>query len=158
MKLLLDRYSFGDDSTLGTLHLVPDGRKLGELCYILEDERRDVKVAGETCIPVGVYQIKYRNEGGMTQRYAAKFGDWHRGMLRLRLVIATGVLSVDGDGAQTFTDDDTDGCLLTGTTATQTASGNWVVNSSRDAYEKVYGLIADTLDTGEEVVLMVRER
>ena len=154
MKLLLDRYSFGDDSTLGTLHLVPDGRKLGELCYILEDERRDVKVAGETCIPVGVYQIKYRNEGGMTQRYAAKFGDWHRGMLWLQDVVDFTFVYIHIGN----TDDDTDGCLLTGTTATQTASGNWVVNSSRDAYEKVYGLIADALDTGEEIILMVRER
>tara|TARA_R110000824_G_scaffold7695_3_gene34776 strand:- start:2576 stop:3040 length:465 start_codon:yes stop_codon:yes gene_type:complete len=154
MKLLLDRYSFGDDSTLGTLYLVPDGRKLGELCYILEDERRDAKVAGETCIPVGVYQVKYRNEGGMTQRYAAKFGDWHRGMLWLQDVVDFTFVYIHIGN----TDDDTDGCLLTGTTATQTASGNWVVNSSRDAYEKVYGLIADTLDTGEDVVLMVRER
>ena len=42
-------------------------------CYTLEDEYRDVKVMGETCIPEGTYDVKFRKEGGFHSRYSAKY-------------------------------------------------------------------------------------
>jgi len=154
MKLLLDRFGFGDDSTLSKLYLVPDGDEMRPLCYVLEDERREVKVPGETAIPTGVYEIRYRAEGGMTKRYAAKFGEWHRGMLELQNVPDFKYVYLHIGN----TDEHTMGCLLTGTNAIPSGDGNWTVGQSRIAYEKVYDLIADALDADEDVVLVVRER
>ena len=66
------RFSSQEDSTLGMLFDVTDGRKF--LCFTLEDEARDEKVKGETRIPAGTYKIKLRNEGGYHNRYVKKYG------------------------------------------------------------------------------------
>ena len=55
MRLELYRYSSGKESTLGILYLINDENKKQFLCYTLEDEKRDVKVYGETRIPSGQY-------------------------------------------------------------------------------------------------------
>ena len=63
------------------------------VCYLLmvslsviplEDEYRDGKVMGETCIPEGTYDVKPRTEGGFHNRYTAKYGDFHKGMLHVQ--------------------------------------------------------------------------
>ena len=58
MKLEVIRFSSQNDSTLGLLFDVTDGRKF--LCFTLEDEARDTKVMGETRIPAGIYDLKLR--------------------------------------------------------------------------------------------------
>ena len=52
MKLQVVRFQFGKDATNGMLFI--DGEFE---CYTLEDEYRDVKVMGETCIPEGTYDV-----------------------------------------------------------------------------------------------------
>lgn len=82
MRLELYRYSSQKDSTLGLLFLVNDEtNKKSFLCFTLEDEKREVKVYGETRIPEGTYQIKYRKEGGHHIKYSKRFESIHRGML-----------------------------------------------------------------------------
>ena len=77
------RYSSGADSTLGILsENGPEGREF--LAYTLEDELREKKVSAETRIPEGTYEVTLRTEGGFHSRYAAKFGDWLKGMLWVR--------------------------------------------------------------------------
>ena len=72
INLMLERYAYGDDSTLGKLwHVTDTGRDLQ--CFTLEDEERDEKVPGETAIPIGTYEIKLRTEGGMHEKYLRKF-------------------------------------------------------------------------------------
>ena len=80
MELRLLRYGHGEDSTGGLLFV--DGIHFGYTC---EDESRLVKISGETRIPPGRYEIKLRNEGGMTKRYARRFA-FHKGMLHLQEV------------------------------------------------------------------------
>ena len=80
MKLKVLRFSSQKDSSSGLL-FQEDERGLHFLCYTLEDERRDVKVYGETRVPAGTYSLSLRDEGGMTKRYAKKYGDMHEGML-----------------------------------------------------------------------------
>ena len=59
MKLEVIRFNKGVDSTNGILFDISDGaRKF--LCYTLEDEGRDKKVQGETCIPEGEYRLGFR--------------------------------------------------------------------------------------------------
>jgi hypothetical protein len=80
MELEVLRISSQADSTNGILFDVTDGvRKF--LCYTIEDEYRAEKIRGETRIPEGEYKLTLRTEGGYHQRYTAKYGDWHRGMI-----------------------------------------------------------------------------
>jgi len=82
MQLEVLRFSSQVDSTSGLLfELTEIGRKF--LCYTLEDERRALKVRGETRVPAGTYKIELRNEGGFHQRYTKKYPGIHRGMLHI---------------------------------------------------------------------------
>ena len=80
MKLQVLRFSSQTDSTSGLLFEI---NELGKhfLCYTLEDERRALKVRGETRVPAGVYSIALRKEGGFHDRYSKKYGGFHVGML-----------------------------------------------------------------------------
>ena len=60
MKLEVIRFNKGVDSTNGILFDITDGKRKF-LCYTLEDEDRDEKVYGETCIPEGEYRLGIRN-------------------------------------------------------------------------------------------------
>ena len=59
MKLTVIRHNLQEDYTSGILLI--DG--VFE-CYTLEDEQREVKVWGKTCVPDGEYQITLRKTGG----------------------------------------------------------------------------------------------
>ena len=82
MKLKVLRFSSQGDSTSGLLFL-EDEFGLNFLCYTLEDERRALKVRGETRVPQGTYEIKLRKEGGFHERYKKRFGSLHKGMLHV---------------------------------------------------------------------------
>jgi len=150
MKLHLERFGYGTDSTLGRLTL--DGTD--HICYTIEDERRAVKVAGETCIPVGVYSIKLRTEGGLTKKYAKRFPEMHMGMLWLQSVadFQFVYLHIGND------DDDTEGCPLTVTTPHVGADGEFTGSGSKIAYVKLYKMIVQAMHDGEEVVIAVSEK
>ena len=75
MKLHLERFGYGKDSTLGRLTL--DGTK--HICYTIEDERRDVKVPGETRIPIGRYELVLRTDSPKFAHYFKRW-KWFQGM------------------------------------------------------------------------------
>ena len=60
MKLEVIRFNKGIDATNGMLFDVTGDRKF--LCYTLEDESREEKVWGETCIPNRTYEIRFRTK------------------------------------------------------------------------------------------------
>jgi hypothetical protein len=138
MKLVVLRYSDNGDSTLGLLFV--DGKFE---CYILEDERREVKVAGETRIPAGRYQLMLRKHGGMHTRYQQRF-DFHGGMVEIVDVPGfTDVLfHIGNDG------DDTAGCLLCGDGVNNNSIGAGRVSDSTGAYKRVYQKILPALHRG----------
>jgi len=149
MILELTRFASGSDSTLGLLTV--DG--VFE-CFICEDEKRETKIAGETRIPAGVYPIELRREGGMLSRYQAKFGKTeHPGMLWLRNVpnFEFIYIHIGND------DDDTEGCLLTGTGARKGSDGGGTVQSSTDSYLELYRKILYPIGRGEPVYIIVRD-
>lgn len=151
INLEVVRSEFGPDSTLGKMFDVTGGeRRL--LCYTLEDERRDMKVPGETCIPKGTYQLKFRKEGGFHERYSKRFGDMHKGMIELYDVPGFKWILIHLGN----TDDDTDGCLLVGSDAVKSGE-DYKVTGSEVAYRKLYPFIADALSRGERVVLHITE-
>ena len=152
MELELLRYSSQGDSTLGLLFDASTGFQ-EFLCFILEDEHRDVKVAGETRIPEGRYKLELRAEGGMHGRYTAKFPEFHLGMLWIRDVPAFTFcyLHIGND------DDDTDGCPLVGDTAVENLTEPGMVGRSAKAYCRVYPVIAKRISAGEEVWIRIHD-
>jgi len=153
MKLWLERFGFGKDSTLGRLSLDIDAA-IVHLCFTIEDERRKVKVPGETAIPTGVYEIALRTEGTLTKKYAKRFPEMHKGMLHLQSIpdFKFVYLHIGND------DDDTEGCPLTVTTPFVDGKGEFTGGGSKDAYVKLYQKVIAAMDAGESVMLTVSEK
>ena len=139
MKLEVLRYSSGAESTLGMLFDITRGRRF--LAYTLEDKHREVKVAGETCIPAGEYELSLRTVGGFHQRYAKKFGAMHKGMLWVRRVPDFKFILIHIGNK----DEDTAGCLLVGDNSFQNITEEGSVNGSGNAYKRIYPKIARAL-------------
>jgi len=152
MKLELYRFSSQNESTLGILYLVNDGTNQKDfLCFTLEDEKRSVKVYGETRIPKGTYQIEYRKEGGYHNKYTKRFPSIHRGMLEVRDVPNfTHILLHCGN-----TDNDTDGCLLVGNVISQNITKDGFLGQSTDCYKRIYPILADILDTQKHLSIKI---
>ena len=139
MKLRLERFSSGPDSTLGLLFV--DG---SFVCFTCEDEHRDVKVAAETRIPAGTYEIKLRTEGGFHDKYSKRFA-FHRGMLHLQDVPGfTWIYIHIGN-----TEKDTAGCILVGLGARVDDRGGGRVMTSALAYETFYPRVIDAAEAGD---------
>ena len=149
MKLLCLRFNNALDSTNGML-FYEGFTGYDFLCYTLEDEYRIDKVMGETRIPNGTYEIKYRKEGGFHQRYSKRFGDLHRGMLHITNVIGFEHILIHCGN----TDEHTSGCLLVGDSQ---ENNNLVtdgfIGKSTQAYKRLYKMIADELDRGQKVFI-----
>ena len=127
MKLDVVRTQFGKDATNGMLFV--DG--VFE-CFTLEDEVRDVKVMSETAIPLGEYEIKFRNVGGFDTKYKARYGStFHKGMLELQNVPNFKYILIHTGN----TDQHTAGCLLVGETQQDLDKGkDGFIGGSGDAY------------------------
>ena len=146
MKLNVIRHQFGKDATNGLLFI--DG--VFE-CYTLEDEVRDAKVHSETAIPLGTYEIKFRNIGGFDTKYKARYGTtFHKGMLELQDVPNFKYILIHTGN----TDEHTAGCLLLGETQQDLDKGkDGFVGGSGDAYKKMYPKVRDALLNGEKVTI-----
>jgi hypothetical protein len=149
MKLQVLRFSSQTDSTSGLLFEVTEVKK-HFLCYTLEDERRVLKVRGETRVPAGVYKIELRNEGGFHQRYTKKYPGIHRGMLHITDVPNFEYILIHTGN----TDEHTAGCLIVG----DAQENNLIlpdgfVGKSVNAYKRIYPSIAKAIADGEEVTI-----
>lgn len=146
MKLDVVRTQFGKDATNGMLFV--DG--VFE-CFTLEDEVRDVKVMSETAIPLGEYEIKFRNVGGFDTKYKARYGStFHKGMLELQDVPNFKYILIHTGN----TDQHTAGCLLIGETQQDLDKGkDGFIGGSGDAYKKFYPKVRDALINKEKVTI-----
>lgn len=116
--------------------------------HTLEDEKRNVKLYGETRVWNGRYKVEFRTVGGFHQKYLARYGsDWHKGMLHIIDVpqFEYVLIHIGND------DDDTDACLLVG--MAQNADKAGFIGASRTAYEKIYPIVRDALLRGEDVYI-----
>jgi hypothetical protein len=142
MNLNVVRFSSGEESTLGLLLI--NGNFA---CYTLEDEARTIKIFGETRIPAGRYRVGLRTEGGFHNRYSSKFPRMHKGMLHIQKVPNFEYILIH-IGNQ---DDDTAGCLLVGDGANNNLTASGFVRRSTAAYRRIYPIIANAVEWGEEV-------
>jgi len=149
MKLLCLRFNVSSDSTNGIL-FHEDFNGYHFLSYTLEDEYRAEKVKGETMIPYGTYEIKYRKEGGFNNNYSKRFSDFHRGMLHITNVPGFEYILIHCGN----TDEHTSGCLLVGDSQeNNNLVSDGFIGKSTQAYKRVYNIIADELDKGEKVFI-----
>ena len=138
MNLLLKRTECGKVSTLGQLFV----NGVFE-CFVLEDEDRQLeqegttKVAGKTCIPRGKYAVILT----MSQRFQK--------VLPL-LVEVPGFLGVRIHPGNHI--EDTEGCLLPGTSFSTDADGKHTVNNSREAFRRLLTMIETAIDSQNEHV------
>lgn len=142
MNIRLQRLHSYENYTIGAFYI--DGRLQ---CFTLEDEKRNVKVHGETRIPAGVYKLRLQTKGTMSPKYAARF-PFHKGMLHLQNVPDfEGIFIHIGN-----TDKDTAGCILLGLSHT---IGNNFVSSSTLAYTQAYNIIAPAIERNDAVSINV---
>ena len=128
MRITVERFFSDNDSTVSRV-LIDRSYE----CFGLEDEFREEKVASETRIPAGTYQVGVRTVGGFHTRYSGRFPEFHKGMLHI-LDVPNFTLILIHCGN---TDEDTAGCLLVGASVNTTA-GDMSIGSSRVAYRKFY--------------------
>lgn len=146
MHLHLIRVSTGKESTTGVLHVN------GEFaCFTLEDTKRIKKMHGETRIPDGLYKVALRSEGGMTQKYAAQYGAMHHGMLWLTNVPGFDWIFIHIGNKRGHTE----GCILVGDTLNNNRVGDGFVGKSKDAYKRIYPIIAKAIESEEEVTIRI---
>jgi|TARA_Y100000310_G_scaffold12531_2_gene12901 hypothetical protein len=138
MKITVNRFISDDDATLSSIAV--DGRFV---CFGLEDEYRETKVAGETRIPAGAYKVGIRDVGGFHNRYTRKFPDFHKGMLEIKDVPNFKYILIHIGN----TDGNTDGCLLVGKGCDTT--NELRVNNSTGAYKDIYKQVIDSAVCGE---------
>ena len=142
MKLVLDRFKDNGKATIGMM--LVDGEFE---CFTVEDTYREVKIKGETCIPAGEYEIKLRNEGGMTGRYAKKY-PFHKGMLHLQNVPNFKYVYIHtGNNAS-----HTEGCILLNAGVD---SERMTGSKSRVAYVKMYHKVLKALANNETVTIKI---
>lgn len=149
MDLVVERFGFGNDSTLGEWLI--DGF---HECWNLEDERRLTKVRKKTAIPCGRYEIFLRTDSERHERYLVRFPGIHVGVLELKNVPDFIAIQIHPGNDH----EDTDGCLLPGTYPVILPSGEFEVAKSTAAYLKLYKKIVDALLGGQRVFITVKER
>jgi hypothetical protein len=134
----LERTWCGETCTIGTLYV--DGKAE---CFTLEDVEREVtdkpvsawKVPGETAIPEGIYNVVITP----SQRFK-------RDLPLLENVPGfSGVRIHPGNTAE-----DTEGCVLVGMAKTPNS-----VTNSRQAFDRLFAKIKESLGCGEKVTLEV---
>ncbi len=154
IRLTLERLVSNNDATIGILkgvrHLNGDTERLFTK-FACEDEYRTKKVYGETRIPAGTYWIGLRKEGGFHNRYAKKFGDWHRGMLHIQNVPNFEYILIHIGNTQK----DTAGCICPGQAA---SLHSMYVQASTAAYRELYPPVAAALEQGEDVPISIIDR
>ena len=149
MELIVLRFSSQTDSTSGLLfEATPIGKNF--LAYTLEDERRALKIPGETRVPSGIYDIEFRKEGGFHERYSKKYKSIHKGMLQVMDVPNFEFILIHTGN----TDEHTAGCLLLGDSQeNNNIIKDGFIGKSVNAYKRVYKPIAKALEDGERVTI-----
>lgn len=127
MNLRLVREAFSDRSTIGSLYVDNVFQ-----CFTLEDVVRDQKIAGETCIPYGQYEVVIT--------FSQKFNR--------ELPLVKNVPGFDGIRIHPGnTDVNTHGCILVGEVRLQDR-----IEQSKVAFEKLFARLKGAGKISLEIV------
>lgn len=149
MKVINTRIARDNESSLGVLTV--NGEKFS---FVIEDEKRDVKVKGETRISEGLYPVKFRKElTPLTKKYRTKYS-WFTYHLELQNVPDfTNVYIHIGNFESS-----TAACQVVGNKAGFDDNNHFRNFESTDNFKRMYLLISDALNGGEEVTYEIIDR
>lgn len=141
MNIVNKRAYHTNKSTLGVLAI--DDKPFG---FIIEDEPREVKVAGETRIKADRYVLGIRKElTPLTQKYRDMFPWFEYHIELLDVADFTNIYIHIGN-----LESETDGCQLIGLNAHIHKTG-FKNSDSRTAYERFYKMVYPELKEGKTV-------
>jgi len=118
------------------------------VCETLEDKFNEPKVKGETRIPAGTYDLKLRVKSPMADRYRARYGENHSGMIWLQDVPDFTYVYIHTGNDE----DDTDGCPLVGMNR-----GYETIYNSRDAYSLIWPRVIEAIEFCEDVSITIHD-
>ena len=142
MKVKIERGLTKTKVTFGKLYI--DGVFQ---CYTLEDEIRDVKKYGDTAIWAGKYKLDLRKAGRMHEKYSKKF-PFHKGMLHILDIPQFKWVYIHIGNKE----EHTLGCPLVGMLPNYESN---FLGRSTEAYKKIYPIIANAIESGEDVELEI---
>ena len=143
MEIVNTRIASDNQSTLGLLTV--DGKKFS---FVIEDEKRETKVSGETRIPAGKYQLKFRQaQTPLTKKYRERFPHWFTYHLELQNVPNFKYVYIHIGNFESSTD----ACQVIGNKAGFDSNNHFRNFGSVDNYRKLYLLVSKSLESGEDV-------
>jgi hypothetical protein len=147
MEIINQRLIHTDNSTLGALFV--DGKLFS---FVLEDEKREVKIPGKTRIAAGTYDLQLRTElTPLTKKYRGRFNFFRYHIELANVPNFKNIYIHVGN-----TDDDTEGCQLVGYTS-HTTKSDFTISQSVDCYTALYKLIYDELIKKNKVTYTIKD-
>ena len=128
MENKIIRVAQGKQSTLSQLYINGIFQ-----CYLLEDKIREIKIASQTAIPTGVFELKLNTWGAKNADYKKAFGKLHQGMIEISGLPNFSFVYIHTGN----TIKETAGCPLCGF-GFQFVDGNYQVSQSISAYKMIY--------------------
>lgn len=141
------RYSDDGETTLGLLYIRNEF-----FAYTLEDTYHEDKIAGETRIPAGNYELDFlKVETGLTKKYRERFS-WFNYHLEIKNIPNyTGVYIHIGNNHK-----HTKGCLLIADGINASSVKKTIVEST-NAYKRFYMRMSDLLASGEKLRIVIKD-
>ena len=128
MESKIIRVAQGKQSTLSQLYINGVFQ-----CYLLEDKIREVKIASQTAIPTGVFELKLNTWGAKNADYKKAVGKLHQGMIEISGLPNFSFVYIHTGN----TIKETAGCPLCGF-GFQIVDGDFQVTQSVAAYKMIY--------------------
>lgn len=137
ISLSLLRYSDDGQTTLGLLEI-----NNSFYCYTLEDTFHEEKIAGETRIPKGTYQINLRKEETeLTLKYRERYPEWFTWHLQLQGVPGFDSIYIHNGGDHT----NTEGCILV-SDSLNVSNEKTFLSNSRETFSRIYRYLQEQLN------------
>lgn len=143
MEIYSNRVAHTKESTLGILSFNEEN----PWAFTIEDEPRDIKVAGETRIPAKRYKLGIRrSDTPLTLRHRKAYGSWFKYHIEvLNVPNFTGIYFHAGN-----TEKHTEGCII-GSMNAHIVRGEFVCSDSIAMMKKFYARVYPLIERGEEV-------
>lgn len=133
------RFTDNENCTRGILYINDSFQ-----CFTLEDPYRESKISGITRIPNGIYELGIKESSPMSDKYAKRFPEKHKGMIWIKgIPNFKNVYFHIGN-----TPNDTQGCVLVG----ETFSLDGYLASSTNGYLNFYDKVINSITKSKQYV------
>lgn len=148
ITLTVLRYADDKTTTVGLLYL--NGFFY---CYTLEDTYREVKIASQTRIPAGKYNLDFnRHNTDLTMKYRERYPNWFQFHLEIQHVPNYTGVYIHNGGNHTHTA----GCLLVSDSLSVDGTTKTLTNS-RETFRRLYTYLKTEIEKGTPVRVILRD-